>query len=71
MMTKNLPISEVKARLPELVTGVLEREMEEWVPEFFAEYPESAERWGITLLGGSPELPFMPRDPDGNTLPVP
>ena len=27
--------------------------------------------WGITLLGGSPELPFMPRDPDGNTLPVP
>ena len=28
MMTKNLPISEVKARLPELVTGVLEREEE-------------------------------------------
>jgi prepilin-type N-terminal cleavage/methylation domain-containing protein len=27
--------------------------------------------WGITLLGGSPELPFMPRDPDGHTLPLP
>jgi prepilin-type N-terminal cleavage/methylation domain-containing protein len=26
--------------------------------------------WGITLLGGSPELPFRPRDPDGNTVPI-
>lgn len=32
-------------------TGVLEREIEEWFPEFFADYPASAERWGITLLG--------------------
>lgn len=32
-------------------TGILEREMEEWFPEFFADYPESAEQWGITLLG--------------------
>jgi prepilin-type N-terminal cleavage/methylation domain-containing protein len=26
--------------------------------------------WGITLLGGSPELPFRPRDPDGHTVPI-
>jgi prepilin-type N-terminal cleavage/methylation domain-containing protein len=27
--------------------------------------------WGITLLGGSPDLPFKPRDPAGHTLPIP
>ena len=27
--------------------------------------------WGITLLGGSPDLPFRPRDPAGHTLPIP
>ncbi len=27
--------------------------------------------WGITLLGGSPELPFKPTDPAGRTLPIP
>jgi hypothetical protein len=27
--------------------------------------------WGITLLGGSPELPFRPTDPSGHTLPIP
>jgi hypothetical protein len=27
--------------------------------------------WGITLLGGSPDLPFRPTDPAGNTLPIP
>ncbi len=27
--------------------------------------------WGITLLGGSPDLPFKPVDPAGNTLPIP
>ena len=27
--------------------------------------------WGITLLGGSPELPFRPTDPAGRTLPIP
>jgi type II secretory pathway pseudopilin PulG len=27
--------------------------------------------WGITLLGGSPELPFRPRDQAGTTLPIP
>jgi prepilin-type N-terminal cleavage/methylation domain-containing protein len=27
--------------------------------------------WGITLLGGSPDLPFKPIDPDGHTLPIP
>jgi len=27
--------------------------------------------WGITLLGGSPELPFKPIDPDGHSLPIP
>jgi type II secretory pathway pseudopilin PulG len=27
--------------------------------------------WGITLLGGSPELPFRPTDPGGHTLPIP
>ena len=26
--------------------------------------------WGITLLGGSPELPFQPKDPAGHTLPI-
>jgi prepilin-type N-terminal cleavage/methylation domain-containing protein len=26
--------------------------------------------WGITLLGGSPELPFKPTDPAGHTLPI-
>ena len=27
--------------------------------------------WGITLLGGSPDLPFQPKDPAGHTLPIP
>jgi prepilin-type N-terminal cleavage/methylation domain-containing protein len=27
--------------------------------------------WGITLLGGSPDLPFKPIDPAGHTLPIP
>lgn len=27
--------------------------------------------WGITLLGGSPELPTKPTDQAGNTLPIP
>jgi len=27
--------------------------------------------WGITLLGGSPDLPFRPTDPAGHTLPIP
>jgi prepilin-type N-terminal cleavage/methylation domain-containing protein len=27
--------------------------------------------WGITLLGGSPDLPFKPKDPAGHTLPMP
>lgn len=27
--------------------------------------------WGITLLGGSPDLPFRPSDPAGHTLPIP
>jgi prepilin-type N-terminal cleavage/methylation domain-containing protein len=27
--------------------------------------------WGITLLGGSPDLPFKPTDPAGHTLPIP
>lgn len=27
--------------------------------------------WGITLLGGSPELPFRPTDHAGTTLPIP
>ena len=27
--------------------------------------------WGITLLGGSPDLPFRPVDPAGHTLPIP
>ena len=27
--------------------------------------------WGITLLGGSPELPFRPTDSAGRTLPIP
>lgn len=27
--------------------------------------------WGITLQGGSPDLPFKPRDPAGHTLPIP
>ncbi len=27
--------------------------------------------WGITLLGGSPDLPFKPKDPAGHTLPIP
>jgi hypothetical protein len=27
--------------------------------------------WGITLLGGSPDLPFKPIDPAGDTLPIP
>jgi len=27
--------------------------------------------WGITLLGGSPELPFRPTDPAAHTLPIP
>jgi hypothetical protein len=27
--------------------------------------------WGITLLGGSPELPFRPTDSEGRTLPIP
>ncbi|MBI4165522.1 MAG: prepilin-type N-terminal cleavage/methylation domain-containing protein [Acidobacteria bacterium] len=27
--------------------------------------------WGITLLGGSPELPFRPTDQAGHTLPIP
>ena len=26
--------------------------------------------WGITLLGGSPDLPFRPKDPAGHTLPI-
>lgn len=26
--------------------------------------------WGITLLGGSPDLPFQPKDPAGHTLPI-
>lgn len=27
--------------------------------------------WGITLLGGSPDLPFQPTDTAGHTLPIP
>ncbi|MBZ5515323.1 MAG: prepilin-type N-terminal cleavage/methylation domain-containing protein [Acidobacteriia bacterium] len=27
--------------------------------------------WGITLLGGSPDLPFRPTDTAGHTLPIP
>jgi prepilin-type N-terminal cleavage/methylation domain-containing protein len=27
--------------------------------------------WGITLLGGSPDLPFKPTDPAGHALPIP
>lgn len=27
--------------------------------------------WGITLLGGSPDLPFRPTDQGGHTLPIP
>lgn len=27
--------------------------------------------WGITLLGGSPDLPFRPVDPGAHTLPIP
>lgn len=27
--------------------------------------------WGITLVGGSPELPFKPKDPAGHTVPIP
>jgi hypothetical protein len=26
--------------------------------------------WGITLLGGSPDLPFQLKDPAGHTLPI-
>jgi prepilin-type N-terminal cleavage/methylation domain-containing protein len=27
--------------------------------------------WGVTILGGSTELPFVPTDPAGHTLPIP